>query len=58
MKCQQVDPASIEDGDDIKWIECDNCEQWHHTIYVGIVPELAEDLDGTYFVCENCKVTI
>ena len=53
MKCQQVDQASIE-NDDIKWIEFDNCGQWYHIICLGIVPELVEDLNETYFVCENC----
>ena len=58
MKCQQVDLASIENGDDIKWIECDNCGQWYHIICVGIVPELVKDLDETYFVFENCFVKV
>ena len=61
MKCQQVDPASIEDGDDFKWIECDNCGQWYHTICVSIVPELVDDLEEHLrqkrLICKCARIT-
>jgi len=36
------------------WIGCDNCEVWQHSLCVGLIEELKQDMPDKYF-CEECK---
>ncbi|XP_077979102.1 lysine-specific demethylase 5A-like [Glandiceps talaboti] len=38
-------------GDDINWVQCDDCEQWFHLLCIGLSTELAENEE---FICSTC----
>ena len=49
--CELVFPEGVN-GENVTWIECDQCKRWFHQVCVGLEEE--EVMDETYFVCVKC----
>ena len=38
----------------IKWVLCEKCESWYHTICVGISDSVDIEADDNKYICKTC----
>ena len=56
---REEDPCDAEEciigtpTEDSRWVECEECEDWHHDICAGLQHKSADELADTKFICTS-----
>ena len=46
--------TSMPDGKTIRWVQCDNCDEWFHDNCVSLGEQSDNYIDKRKFICDGC----
>ena len=46
--------TSMPDRKNIRWVQCDNCDEWFHNHCVSLGEQSDDYIDKLKFICDSC----